>query len=215
MTPPERNRLADVAAALGVSPSSEQIDTLLAYLELLGKWNRVYNLTAIRDPSRMLEQHLLDSLSVIAPLRRWAEDDAKRVLDVGSGAGLPGIVIATLIPAFDVTCVDAVGKKASFVRQAAAELELRNLHSLHTRVESLAQDPFEMITSRAFAALADFTALTRHLLTPGGTWLAMKGKHPTNEIDALPAQIDVFHVEQVRVPGLDADRCLVWMRARG
>lgn len=213
--PLESSRLTDGAAALGLSPSNKQIGALLAYLELLRKWNRVYNLTAIRDPSRMLEQHLLDSLTIVEPLRRWSGGNAKHVLDVGSGAGLPGIVIATLIPAFDVTCVDAVSKKASFVRQVAAELELRNLHSLHTRVESLAHDPFEMITSRAFAALADFTALTRHLLAPGGTWLAMKGKYPTNEIDALPAQTEMFHVEQVRVRGLEADRCLVWMRAQG
>ena len=210
--PPERSRLIDGAAALGLAPRSGQIDTLLAYLELLAKWNLIYNLTAIRDPARMLDQHLLDSLSVIAPLRRWSEGNAKGVLDVGSGAGLPGVVIATLIPAFDVTCVDAVGKKASFVQQAAAELDLRNLHARHARVESLVGESFDLITSRAFATLAEFTALTRHLLGPGGAWLAMKGKHPTNEIDALPASITVFHVEQVHVPGLDADRCLVWMR---
>lgn len=210
--PPERSRLIDGAAALGLAPSSGQIDTLLAYLELLAKWNRIYNLTAIRDPARMLDQHLLDSLSIIAPLCRWSEGNAKRVLDVGSGAGLPGVVIATLMPAFDVTCVDAVGKKASFVQQAAAELDLRNLHARHARVESLVGESFDLITSRAFATLAEFTALTRPLLGPGGAWLAMKGKHPTNEIGALPASITVFHVEQVHVPGLDADRCLVWMR---
>lgn len=213
--PPDRNRLKDGAAALGLAPSSEQIDTLLGYVELLGKWNRVYNLTAIRDPSRMVEQHLLDSLSIITPLHRWSEGNAKRVLDVGSGAGLPGIVIATLIPTFDVTCIDAVGKKASFVRQAAAELDIRNLHALHARVESLTAERFDMITSRAFATLVEFTALTHHLLAPGGAWLAMKGKHPKSEIAALPPQIDMFHVEQVCVPGLDADRCFVWMRARG
>ncbi len=210
--PPERSRLIDGAAALGLAPSSGQIDTLLAYLELLAKWNRIYNLTAIRDPARMLTQHLLDSLSVIAPLCRWSDGQAKRLLDVGSGAGLPGVVIATLIPAFDVTCVDAVGKKASFVQQAAAELGLRNLHARHARVESLVDESFDLVASRAFATLAEFTALTRHLLAPGGEWLAMKGKHPTNEIGALPAPITVFHVEQVHVPGLDADRCLVWMR---
>ncbi len=212
--PPERSRLTAGAAAFGLAPDSGQIDTLLAYLALLAKWNRIYNLTAIRDPARMLEQHLLDSMSVIAPLRRWSPDGPRRVLDVGSGAGLPGVVIATLIPAFDVTCVDAVGKKASFVRQAAAELGLHNLRSRHARIESLTDEPFDLITSRAFATLADFTALTRHLLAPGGAWLAMKGKHPTAEIDALPASIAVFHVEQVHVPGLDADRCLVWMQPR-
>lgn len=212
--PPERRQLTEGATALGLAPSSGQVDTLLAYLALLAKWNRIYNLTAIRDPARMLGPHLLDSMSVIAPLRRWSRDGARRVLDVGSGAGLPGVVIATLIPAFDVTCVDAVGKKASFVQQAAAELGLRNLHARHARVESLTERPFDLITSRAFATLVEFTALTRHLLAPGGAWLAMKGKHPTVEIDALPASIAVFHVEQVHVPGLGADRCLVWMRPR-
>lgn len=212
--PPERDRLIEGAVALGLAPSGGQIDALLAYLGLLAKWNRVYNLTAIRDPARMVEQHLLDSLSVIAPLRRWSNDGAKRVLDVGSGAGLPGVVIATLIPEFEVTCVDAVGKKASFVRQVAAELGLRKLHAVHARVESLTDQRYDLITSRAFAALAEFTALTRHLLAPGGVWLAMKGKHPTDEIAALPSQVELFHVEQVQVPSLDADRCLVWARPR-
>lgn len=213
--PPERSTLAEGAAALGIEPGEAQIDILLAYLGLLGKWNRVYNLTAIRDPLRMVVQHLLDSLSVVAPLRRWSAGATKRVLDVGSGAGLPGVVIATLIEDFDVTCVDTVGKKAGFIRQVAVELGLRNLHSLHARVESMADVSFDIVTSRAFATLCDFTALTRHLLAPGGTWLAMKGKPPADEIAALPAQIDVFHVEQVHVPGLAADRCLVWMRERG
>lgn len=213
--PPDRSILASGAAALGLEPSNAQIDTLLAYLEMLGKWNWVYNLTAVRDPSHMVEQHLLDCLGVVAPLRRWSGGGAKRVLDVGSGAGLPGVVIATLCTDFDVTCVDAVGKKASFVRQVAAELGLRNLHSLHARVESLEGAAFDIITSRAFATLAEFSALTRHLLAPGGIWLAMKGKHPADEIETLPAQIDLFHVEQVHVPGLAADRCLVWMQPRG
>ena len=212
--PPDRSILVSGAAALGLEPSDAQIDTLLDYLELLGKWNRVYNLTAVRDPSHMVEQHLLDCLGVVAPLRRWSGGGAKRVLDVGSGAGLPGVVIAALCADFDVTCVDAVGKKASFVRQVGAELGLRNLHSLHARVESMESAAFDIITSRAFATLAEFSALTRHLLAPGGIWLAMKGKHPVDEIETLPEQIDMFHVEQVHVPGLDADRCLVWMRPR-
>ena len=212
--PPDRSILVSGAAALGLEPSDAQIDTLLDYLELLGKWDRVYILTAVRDPSHMVEQHLLDCLGVVAPLRRWSGGGAKRVLDVGSGAGLPGVVIAVAVPALDVTCVDAVGKKASFVRQAAAELGLRNLHAAHSRVEALADPPFDLVTSRAFATLADFVALTNDRLAPDGVWLAMKGKHPAAEIESLPATIEVFHVEQVRVPGLDADRCLVWMRRR-
>jgi len=212
--PPERARLSEGATALGVELSEQQLDALLGYLALLAKWNRVYNLTAVRDPSAMVVQHLLDSLAVVSPLRRWAGDAPKRVLDVGSGAGLPGFVIAVAMPTLDVTCVDAVGKKASFVRQAAAELRVHNLHAVHSRVEALTEPPFDLITSRAFATLADFVALTRDRLAPGGVWLAMKGKSPSDEIDAMPQVIDVFHVEQVDVPGLDADRCLIWMRER-
>lgn len=212
--PPERARLTEGAAALGVSLSEQQLDALLGYLALLAKWNRVYNLTAVRNPSDMLVQHLLDSLAVVAPLRRWAGDAPKRVLDVGSGAGLPGFVIAVSTPTFDVTCVDAVGKKASFIRQAAAKLRVPNLHAVHSRVEAMTEPPFDLITSRAFATLADFVALTRDRLASSGAWLAMKGKSPLDEIHALAREIDVFHVEQVLVPGLYADRCLVWLRER-
>jgi 16S rRNA (guanine527-N7)-methyltransferase len=159
-------------------------------------------------------QHLLDSLAVVPALRRWAGDAARRILDVGSGAGLPGLVIAVSMPTLDVTCVDAVGKKASFIRQAAAELRVSNLHAVHSRVETMTEPSFALITSRAFASLSDFAALTRDRLEPGGVWLAMKGKSPSDEVDALPNEIDVFHVEQLFVPGLEVDRCLVWMRER-
>jgi len=211
--PPDRSALAQGAAALDIAADDAQIDTLLAYLDLLGKWNRVYNLTAVRDRSQMVAQHLLDCLTVVAPLSRWSRGQRRRVLDVGSGAGLPGLVIAVLLPALDVTCIDAVGKKASFVRQAAAELGLRNVHAVHGRVESLADSQFDIVVSRAFASLVEFTSLTRHLLAPGGVWLAMKGKLPTDEIASLPGGVEMFHVEHVKVPGLDAERCLVWMRA--
>ena len=211
--PPDRIALAQGAAALDIAADDAQIDTLLAYLDLLGRWNRVYNLTAVRDRSQMVTQHLLDCLTVVAPLSRWSRGQRRRVLDVGSGAGLPGLVIAVLLPALDVTCIDAVGKKASFVRQAAAELGLRNVHAVHGRVESLADSQFDIVVSRAFASLVEFTSLTRHLLAPGGVWLAMKGKLPTDEIASLPGGVEMFHVEHVKVPGLDAERCLVWMRA--
>jgi 16S rRNA (guanine527-N7)-methyltransferase len=134
------------------------------------------------------------------------------VLDVGSGGGLPGVVLALMRPALDVTCVDAVGKKAAFVRQVAGALALPNLHAVHGRVEALRAPPFELVTSRAFASLADFVRLTRPLLAPGGSWLAMKGKLPADEIAALPADVTVFHVEPIGVPGLDAERCLVWIK---
>jgi 16S rRNA (guanine527-N7)-methyltransferase len=212
MQAPDSTALIDGARALGVSLSPEQVATLLAYLALLAKWNRVYNLTAVRDPEAMIVQHLLDSIAVVAPLRRWTGGQPARVLDVGSGAGLPGAVIAVLLPEIDVTCVDAVGKKASFIRQVAAELALKNLHAVHARAEALAGEPFDLIVSRAFASLPDFVSLTRRHVGAGSVWLAMKGQLPAEELDALPKAVDVFHVEQLAVPGLDAARCLIWMR---
>lgn len=212
---PEPSALIDGAAALGVALSDEKAAQLIAYLGLLSKWNRVYNLTAVRDPSEMLVQHLLDSLAVVAPLRRWSDGKPLHLIDVGSGAGLPGVVIAALMPEIEVSSVDAVGKKAAFIRQVAGELTLKNLRAVHARVEDLpASEPFDVITSRAFASLVDFVSLTRHLRGEGAVWLAMKAKDPADERAALPGDIDVFHVEQIKVPGLDADRCLVWMRPR-
>ena len=180
---------------------------------MLQRWNSTYNLTAVRDPAQMLTQHLADCLAMVQPLRRFCGEAPCRLLDVGSGAGLPGVVISALNPQFDVTCVDAVGKKAAFVRQVAGELRLPNLHVEHARVERLKLPPFHVVTSRAFASLDDFTQLTRAHLAADGAWLAMKGKQPAEEIDNLPADVEVFHVEQISVPGLDAARCLVWMRA--
>ncbi|HEY4066218.1 MAG TPA: 16S rRNA (guanine(527)-N(7))-methyltransferase RsmG [Burkholderiaceae bacterium] len=212
---PLRPRLFDAADHLGLALSDPEADALLAYLALLQRWNATYNLTAVRDPERMLTQHLADCLAVIGPLRRQlGTPRAARLLDVGSGGGLPGIVIAILCPDLDVTCVDTVGKKSAFIQQVAASLHLRNLHSQHARVEQLKAPSFDVVTSRAFASLADFVSLTRQHLTQDGFWLAMKGKDPADERAALPADIDVFHVEQLAVPGLDADRCLVWMRPR-
>jgi 16S rRNA (guanine527-N7)-methyltransferase len=135
-----------------------------------------------------------------------------RILDVGSGAGLPGVVLSLMRPNWVVHCVDAVAKKASFVRQVAVELRLKNLHAEHARVEALRLPAFDVVVSRAFASLADFTAWSRGQLAPGGVWLAMKGRLPEEEIAALPSWVSVFHVEQLQVPGLDAQRCLVWMR---
>jgi 16S rRNA (guanine527-N7)-methyltransferase len=212
--PPEAVTLLQGAQALGLSLTDAEVERLLAYQALILKWNRVYNLTAVRDPSEMLTHHLLDSLAVLPPLRRHLAGKTARLLDVGSGAGLPGVVLAAMEPGLEVVCVDTVGKKASFIQQAASELKLPNLGSRHARVESLNLPAFDLITSRAFSSLADFVALSRHLLKAGGAWLAMKGRHPQAEIDALPADVSVFHVEQLVVPGLDAERCLIWMRAR-
>ena len=205
-------RLRAGAEKLGCALSQAQADRLIAYLNLLGKWNRVYNLTAVRAPAEMLTQHLLDSLSIVQPLQRQLLGGAGRVLDVGSGGGLPGVVLAVAIPQLDITCVDTVNKKVSFIRQVALELQLANLHAVHSRVEAMTAAPFDVVVSRAFASLADFVSLTRAQLAPDGVWLAMKGKLPDDEIAALPPGLDVFHVEQLSVPGLDAERCAVWIR---
>jgi 16S rRNA (guanine527-N7)-methyltransferase len=202
------------AAALGWSLAPAAAARLAAFRDLLVKWNGTYNLTALRDPAQVRTQHLADCLAVIPPLRRHAGGRPLRLLDVGSGGGLPGVVLAAVEAGWDVTCVDTVGKKAAFVRQVAAELGLPNLHAEHARVESLRTAPFDVITARAFASLPDFVRLTRPLLAAGGVWMAMKGKPPSDEIAALPADVDAFHVEPLVVPGLEAERCLVWMRSR-
>ena len=199
------------AAALQVELSPDQIRQLLGYLVLLQKWNRVYNLTAVRDPAQMLTHHLLDSLSVVPPLKRHLAGAGGRLLDVGSGAGLPGAVIAICCPELQVDCLDAVGKKAAFVQQSAVSLQVPNLRGVHGRVEDVT-DRYSVVSSRAFASLADFVSGSAGALAEEGAWMAMKGKRPDDELAALPPSISVFHVEQLRVPGLDAERCLVWMR---
>ena len=209
-----RDRLQAGLTALGLSLFPEQQQQLLDYLALLGKWNRVYNLTAVRDGEDMLTHHLLDSLAVVAPLRRALSDiqtASPRVLDVGSGGGLPGVVIAIACPEVAVTCVDTVAKKAAFIQQAAAELGLPHLRATHARVENL-REAYDVVTSRAFASLKDFVTWSRSALAPNGVWMAMKGRQPDAEIAELPAGVSVFHVEPIAVPGLDAQRCIVWMR---
>ena len=196
-------------ARLQLELSDMQIGRLLDYQRLIAKWTKVYNLTAVRDPAEMITHHLLDSLAAIAPLQKQMAQG--RLLDVGSGAGLPGVVISICFPAIAVTCVDTVAKKATFIKQVALELMLPNLAGLHARVESI-ELPFDIICSRAFASLVDFTKWSANALAPSGVWMAMKGKHPADELAALPAAVDVFHVEQLQVPGLDAERCIVWMR---
>ena len=195
--------------------SAQQVDQLLDYQELIAKWTRVYNLTAVRDPAEMMTHHLLDSLAAIAPLQRHLQaqglEQGARLLDVGSGAGLPGVVIAICCPQVAVTCVDTVAKKAAFIKQAALALKLSNLTGLHARVESITQS-FDVICSRAFASLLDFTQWSSGALAPHGVWMAMKGKHPGDELALLPASIAMFHVEQLSVPGLDAERCIVLLR---
>lgn len=209
----ERLRAGAEALALGLGDT--QLARLMEFLALLQKWNKVYNLTAVRDPQEMLTHHLLDSLAAVPPLRRHVAQAGLaapvRLLDVGSGGGLPGVVFAICCPEVDVSCVDTVGKKAAFIQQAAVALKLPNLHGVHARVETLTT-PFDVVSCRAFASLPDFTAWSRGALAPHGVWLAMKGKRPEDELAALPADVQVFHVEPLQVPGLEAERCIVWMR---
>ena len=201
--------------ALGLVLDDGQVAALLDYLSLIQKWTRVYNLTAVRDPQEMLTHHLLDSLAVIVPMQRQlaalGAGESLRVLDVGAGAGLPGVVLAICCPALTVHCVDTVAKKAAFVQQVAVSLKLPHLRGIHARVESLTE-PYDLVCSRAFASLVDFTTWSSAALAPQGVWMAMKGKDPQAEMDALGANVQVFHVEPLHVPGLDADRCLVWAR---
>ncbi len=202
---------------LGLSLSDAQVVQLLDYQNLIGKWNKVYNLTAVRDPAEMLTHHLLDSLAAVAPLQKHVQGRglaAASLLDVGSGAGLPGVVLAICCPTLAVTCVDTVGKKAAFIKQAALALGLGNLTGLHARVETITQ-PFDVICARAFASLADFTSWSQAALAPGGVWMALKGKHPAEELALLPPDVAVFHVEPLAVPGLDAERCIIWLKKTG
>jgi 16S rRNA (guanine527-N7)-methyltransferase len=203
--------------ALDLELDKAQVELLLDYLALIEKWTRVYNLTAVRDPGEMLTHHLLDSLAVVGPLLRETDGRPVRLLDVGAGAGLPGVVIAIACPHIEVTCVDTVAKKAAFIQQVATELALVNLRGLHARVETLdrrnrGEEGFDVITSRAFASLVDFVDWSHRALQIGGLWMALKGKHPQAELLALPPGVEVFHVEPIAVPGLKADRCIVWMR---
>ena len=236
--------------ALDLTLADAQVAQLLAYMDLIQKWTKVYNLTAVRDPAEMLTHHLLDSLAVIKPLQdqlltgvgaRRSEGAERfapcpppatqapplpaqnaqpprsttagtpvRLLDVGSGAGLPGAVIAICCPDVTVHCVDTVAKKAAFIQQVAVTLKLPNLRGIHARVENLT-DTYDVVSSRAFASLVDFVTWSQKALAEQGVWMAMKGKHPADEMAALPAFAQVFHVEQLEVPGLGAERCIVWM----
>ena len=218
MSRTEQDLRATLLAGLGalkLDLSEQQVDQLLAYQAMIAKWTQVYNLTAVRDPAEMMTHHLLDSLAAVPALRRYLHiaglAQGSRLLDVGSGAGLPGVVVAICCPTVNVTCVDTVAKKAAFIKQAALALKLPNLTGLHARVESITQ-PFDVICSRAFASLADFTQWSGAALAPQGVWMAMKGKHPADELAALPPNVAMFHVEQLKVPGLQAERCILWLR---
>lgn len=204
-------RLQDGATALGLTLDASQLNLLLDYLALLVKWNAVYNLTAVRDPAQMVTQHLLDSLAVV-----HAFATATRVLDVGAGGGLPGIVIAIWAsvanPALRIDLIDTVHKKTAFLTQVKTELGLSNLRVHTGRVEQLSvAQPYDLITSRAFAELADFVTWSEHLLSPGGAFLAMKGVLSEAEMRRLPAGWMVKEIRPVQVPSLEAERHLLWI----
>ena len=203
------------AALAGVILDEQQATWVVQYVALLDKWTKVYNLTAIRNTEEIWSHHVMDCLAVVQPLSNRLAIATPRILDVGSGGGLPGVLWAMVSPQWDVTCIDAVAKKTAFIQQASTlggGLSQR-LRSVHSRVEAYAGQ-FDVVTSRAFASLPDFVTWTRHLVKESGYWLAMKGKYPIEEIETLPEWIEVFHVEQLQVPGLNQERCLVWMRTK-
>lgn len=198
--------LATGLAQLGIDLPETTQAQLLAFRDLLLKWNKTYNLTALRDPDQAISHHLLDSLAILPHVGDGP------LLDVGSGGGLPGIPLAITRPTLSVSMVDTVQKKATFLQQAAIQLGLKNVTAYHARVEQL-PGQYAQISSRAFAELKLFTDLTRHLLAPGGRWLAMKGVRPDDEIAALPSDIIVEQIIPLHVPGLDAERHLILLKA--
>lgn len=214
-----KSRLQIAALTLKVQLSDEQVDTLLSYLQQMQRWNKTYNLTALRDPEAMLIQHIFDSLSVVQPIQAIVEQrtlSSLKILDVGSGGGLPGVVLATSCSTWNVNCLDAVEKKMAFVRQMSAVLRLPNLQAHHQRIEHGASFEADIVISRAFASLVDFVLLTERHVNSEGRLLAMKAKHPTEEIAELEAKTDwcVDYIEPLHVPELDAERCLVYLKRK-
>ena len=200
-----QNQLEKGAAGLGITLSAEQVALLLDYQALLQRWNGAYNLTAVRDPAGMITRHLVDSLA-IAPYVEGAT-----LADLGTGPGLPGIPLAILAPEREVLLVDSNGKKVRFLREAIRSLKLGKVRAAQSRVEEV-EGQFDCITARAFASLADMLGWGGHLLAPGGIWLAMKGKHPAEELDGVPEGFRVEAIHVLAVPGLDAERHLVVIR---
>ena len=198
---------------LGVTADSAQVEKLVRFAGLLERWNKVYNLTAIRCRDDILTHHLLDSAALVPHTADFLPQGGT-VIAVGSGGGLPSIPLAVLRPDVKVTAVDAVSKKTAFLTQAGIELGLRNFTARHSRVEKLSGG-YDVMTSRAFASLSDFISLTRHLMKPGGVWLAMKGVIPEDEIKALPDDTEVADIRPLQVPGLPEQRHLIVIRLKG
>lgn len=201
--------LARGAHELGIELSDSQQQRLLGYLGLLIKWNKAYNLTAVRDPDEMVSRHLLDSLSVVP----YVAESGDNWLDVGSGGGMPGIPLAILFPQRHFTLLDSNGKKTRFLTQVKLELKLDNLEVIHSRVEAFTPArPFDGICSRAFSALQDFANWTRHLGSEATRWLAMKGVHPDDELQALPEDFRLERTHVLKVPGCQGQRHLLILR---
>ncbi|AKP92747.1 16S rRNA (guanine(527)-N(7))-methyltransferase RsmG [Achromobacter ruhlandii] len=209
-------RLSHAFEQLGLQADAAASAKLLDYLAQMQRWNRTYNLTAIRDPRQMLVQHLFDSLAAVGPFSQalGAPGTPAKIYDVGSGGGLPGVVLAVMRPEWSVTCIDAVEKKTAFVRQMTGTLALPNLQARHARIETLEPAGCNIVTSRAFASLEDFAMLAGRHVGNDGTLVAMKGKVPDDEIQALHARGEwqVDHIQPLQVPELQAERCLIWMR---
>lgn len=213
-------QLEQACEVLALTPTDEQKSQLLEYLTQLLKWNQTYNLTAIRDPEQALIQHVFDSLAVIKPITEYFfEHHIKQatILDVGSGAGLPAVILGIMLPTSQICCVDPVDKKMTFVRQVVGILKLSNVEAIHNRVEKMEFGPYNLVISRAFASLENFANLAGSKVKPKGLLLAMKGKHPQEEIESLENKTRwiVEKIEPVKVPQLDAQRCLVWMKDKG
>ena len=207
VTPQHAQELSTGARELGIQLSETQHSQLLAYLALLIKWNKAYNLTAVRNPDEMVSRHLLDSLSVVPFV------EGERWLDVGSGGGMPGIPLAIMFPEMKVSLLDSNGKKTRFQTQVKLELKLDNLQVIHSRAEEFQPDqPFTGIISRAFSSLEDFTVWTRHMGNTDTRWLAMKGLHPADELVALPADFHLDSAHALAVPGCQGQRHLLILR---
>lgn len=208
------DRLSAALGQMGLSLDKEQQLDILNYLELIQKWNKTYNITAIKDPQQILIQHIFDSMSVVLPLQQRINPNQEAVvLDVGSGGGLPGVVLAICCPEWQVTCIDAVDKKTSFITMVAGRLGLKNLRARHTRIEDYPANSADLVISRAFASLSDFANWSSHTLKQGGLLAAMKGHYFDDEVEELEAtsswQLDSWL--PLDVPELDAERCLIWL----
>ena len=204
-----KQKLQEGLEKLGLELSTAQQLLMLEYVSLLKKWNSTYNLTALRDENTMISHHILDSLTLLPYVEK-----AETLMDVGSGGGMPGIPTAICRPDIQITLLDSNTKKTTFLQQAAIELGLDNITVASGRVEAMHDKKVDVVTSRAFAELADFIALTKHLLNENGYWAAMKGVYPYEELEHVPAGVEVVRVDKLDVPGLNAERHMVVMRPK-